>query len=216
MCFCIEMTLCIFWAAFLLAPFFSCPGSFSKTITALTNSLILPPLFPKTSLQSRDKIYIKILCPLSAVLHCCGHECCSGPVWKVDVLAHFSVHLSKLSEYLQCEEIILLCESHFATLTAVKILETSCSDRMSRGTGCWSKKFLSNRGRSHTPFQLWVPLWASLQLLTAENANCSQKEVKNLSKWVRHSWFLLEEFEVLALAILYHQKIHIWIQKSGD
>lgn len=124
--------------------------------------------------------------------------CVNWRYWSI-----FLCNLYKSAEYLQCKEIILSCELYFTTLTALQILETSCSDRASRGTGCWSKKFLCNRSRSHTPFQLWVPLWASLRLLTAENANCSQMEVKNVIKWDKHLGFLLEGFEVSAIVILY-------------
>lgn len=103
------------------------------------------------------------------------------------------------------------------TLIALQIWEMSCSDRMSRGTGCWSKKFLCNRSRSHTTFQLWVPLWASLRLFTAENANYSQMGDKNVIKRDKHLWFLFEGFEVSALVTLYQQfNIYMWLDVNNQ
>lgn len=94
MCFCIEMTLCIFSWTFLLSPFSSCPSSFTETITASASGLIcVRPPQDNRSLQSQARTYDEIWCTLSTVLHCCGHECCSCPVCELEVLVHFSVHL---------------------------------------------------------------------------------------------------------------------------
>lgn len=153
--------------------------------------LVLPQ--DNRSLQSQDSIFVAA----NASHLSCVWFGCPGPLFWASFIRW--PNMQSVNRW-------FFCMSHtLTTLTALQISEMSCSDRVSRGTGCWSKKFLCNSSRSHTTFQLWVPLWASLRLFTAENANYSQMGVKNVIKRDKHLWFLFEGFEVSALVTLYQQ-----------
>lgn len=87
MCFCIQMTLCIFWGAFLLAPFSLCPGSFAETITALANGWIcflFPPLKTLEACKARTGSTMKfgallaLLWPRMLLMSCVWIGC-NGP-----------------------------------------------------------------------------------------------------------------------------------------
>lgn len=101
MCFCIGMTLCIFWGTFLLAPFLSCPGSFAETITASTSGLIYFPARTGSTMKFGA---------FSAL--CCGHECCLCPVCKLDVLVHFFCASYISRPNICCVKGLFFCVSH--------------------------------------------------------------------------------------------------------
>lgn len=111
-----------------------------------------------------------------------------------------------------------------------QIVGMSCSDKVSRGTGCGPEKFLCNCCRDLTHRSNSVNAFVSLclLLLTAENANCSQMEAVNLIEWDKCLRSQVSNLESLDLRQLYtfstdtrsclalHTHTYIHIQTTAD